>query len=333
MSSDADPAFAIAGMLDGFRLPQCIYVACALGLPDLIPDHGIDTLDLARRADAQPEPLRRLLRALSTAGIFAQMSGDAWRHSELSPALKKDHPSGLNDRAVGLGTLAWASWGALLTSLRTGETAFDAVHGASFFEHLQAHPDQAAAFGRVMSSWTRRTAADVTEAVDFSGYQTLVDVGGGHGVLLDAVLTAAPALHGILVDRPEVIDAGAPAVDPARAGRLQLVRADAFADPLPRGDAYVLSWILHDWDDAQCTTLLRRCLDANPNADLIVVEMLLDTDDPRHAATWFDLEMLVQTGGRERSSAEYGALFEAAGRPAPEVITTAGTHAVLRSRG
>ncbi|MEM6290364.1 MAG: methyltransferase [Myxococcota bacterium] len=331
--STPDPAVALAQMLDGFRLPQCVYVACALGLPDLVPTEGIDTVDLARRAGAQPDAIRRLLRALSTAGIFAPMPADAWCGNEASAALTRAHPSGLHDRAIGLGSLAWASWGALLQSIRTGQTAFDAVYGASFFEHLQQHPDQAAAFGRVMSSWTRRTAADVTSAVQFDAYACVVDVGGGHGVFLDAVLAAAPGLRAILVDRPEVIDAGAPALAPDRATRVELVAADAFEDELPHGDAYVLSWILHDWDDAQCTQLLRSCLRANPNADLLVVEMLLDAEDPRHTATWFDLEMLVQTGGRERSSADYANLFSAAGRPAPEVIATGGTHAVLRSRG
>lgn len=331
MTKQDDPAAQLATMLDGFRVPQCLYVACQLNLAVLIPATGLETEALAQLAHVHPDPLRRLLRALATVGVFRPTGDDAWAHTPASETLDPEHPAGLHDRAVGLGALAWASWGGLLGAIETGTPAFDTVHGAPFFEVLQGRPQWAAAFGRTMSSWTRQTAQDVISAFVFDGYGHVADIGGGHGILLDAILAAAPSLRGTLVDRREVIVANAPAMGDAQRARATLSALDAFNDPLPSADAYVLSWILHDWDDERCVQLLSRCVQANPRADIIVIEMLIDGPGP--AAAWFDLEMLVQTGGRERTTAEFQALFQAAGRGEAEVTHTTGTHAVLCSRG
>lgn len=331
MTKQDDPAAQLATMLDGFRVPQCLYVACQLNLAALIPATGLETEALAQLAHVHPDALRRLLRALATVGVFRPTGDDAWAHTPASEALDPEHPSGLHDRAVGLGALAWASWGGLLGAVETGTPAFDTVHGAPFFEVLQGRPELAEAFGRTMSSWTRQTAKDVTSTFVFDVYGHVADIGGGHGILLDAILAASPSVRGTLVDRPEVIVAGAPAMGDAQRARATLRALDAFNDPLPSADAYVLSWILHDWDDDRCVQLLSRCVQANPRADIIVIEMLIDGPSP--AATWFDLEMLVQTGGRERTTAEFQALFQAAGREEAEVTHTPGTHAVLCSRG
>ena len=321
----------VESMLDGFRVPQCIHTVCTLGLPDDVPNEGIDTSALARISGTEEGALRRLLRALSSVGIFETDGADRWQHTAGSRALRKDHPSGLHDRAIGLGALAWASWGQLAHSIRTGRPAFDAVHGAPFFAVLQRHPPYAEAFGRTMSSWTRQTARDVLDAFSFAGIEHLVDIGGGHGIMLDAILAATPAMRATLIDRPEVIEAAAPALQDPQRSRCKLVALDAFADPIPAADAYLLSWILHDWDDHQCVDLLARCVRSNTNARIIVVEMLLDHPTASTAATWFDLEMLVQTGGRERTLAEYADLFARAGRPGLDCTHTRGTHSVLVS--
>ncbi len=337
MSPVEQPAVALAAMLDGFRLPQCIHVACALGIPDLVPDvpdHAASATEaLARAAGVQPGPLRRLLRALSTAGVFMPAPPDSWRHSPMSRPLRRDAPEGLHARAMALGALAWAPWGQLEGAVRTGAPAFDAVFGTPLFEHLSTHPELGALFGQTMSSWTQRTASDVLSVFSFDDYAHVADLGGGHGILLDAVLSATPSLRATLLDRPEVIDLGAPALRPDNAGRCTLQALDMFDDPLPHADAYVLSWVLHDWEDDACVTLLSACLKSNPAADLVVIEMLLEEPELGPAAAWFDLEMLVQTGGRERTRAEYQALFARAGRRNLQVHVTGGTHAVLCSRG
>lgn len=320
----------IAALLDGFRAPQCIYVAARLGIAERLAEHPMTPAALATATRADPDALHRLLRALQTVGLFA-FDGDRWHHCEASRALCPGHPSRLHDRAIGLGSLAWSSWGGLEGAVRTGAPAFDAVHGASFFEHLERHPELAAAFGRTMSSWTAQTAKALVATHPFEGVGHLVDVGGGHGVMLDAVLGAHPDMSATLVDRPEVIDAGAPALGDAARERTTLRASNVFQDPLPTADAYLLSWILHDWTDAQCVEILARCRAANPAASVVVVELVLSDSKASAAARWFDLEMLVQTGGRERTQAEFEALFEDAGLATPTFTPTPGTHTIVHS--
>jgi len=179
-------------------------------------------------------------------------------------------------------------------------------------------------------------AAAVAASHDFTRYQTIVDLGGGQGTLLDAVLTSAPALNGTILDRPEIIELGAQALSPEVRARTQLVAADFFRDELPSADAYVLSWILHDWDDELSVALLRRIAEKlTDTAELLIVEMVIDDehDDPRTApAKLFDLEMLIQTGGRERSQAEYQALLEAAGLRLDRVQPTPALHSIVIAR-
>lgn len=322
----------IAGLLDGFRAPQCIHVACRLGIAERLEGGGMSAEELAAATASNADALHRLLRALATLGLFA-FDGQKWHHSEGSHALLPGHPSRLHDRAIGLGTLAWKSWGRLEDSVRTGAPAFDTVHGASFFEYLEQRPDHAAAFGRTMSSWTAQTARDVVATHGFEGIVHLADIGGGHGIMLDTILNAHEHMRGTLIDRPEVIATGAPALGANTRTRTTLLALDAFHDTLPAADAYLLSWILHDWEDEQCVDLLARCTSANPAAPVIVIELVVSDDDGSAAARWFDLEMLVQTGGRERTQAEFEALFERAGRAAPSFAHTPGTHTVICSPG
>ena len=322
----------IASLLDGFRAPQCIYVACRLGIAGHLDSGPMTTSALADATGCDPDALHRLLRALASIGLF-EFDSPHWQHSEGSQALRPDHPSRLHHRAIGLGALAWDSWGALEGAIRSGSTAFDHVHGASFFEYLDQHPDHAAAFGRTMSSWTAQTARDVVASHDFGDIAHLVDVGGGHGVMLDTILRAHPDMRATLVDRPEVIEMGAPALEDERRARTALRAIDAFHDPLPAADAYVLSWILHDWDDEQCIELLSRCTSANPSASIVVVELVVSDTSASAAALWFDLEMLVQTGGRERTQEEFEGLFRRAGLRAPSFTPTPGTHTLICSTG
>ena len=332
-----NPAFVrLAEMMEGFRVSQCITVASQLGLADVLEGTPISTDQLAGKVGADIDALRRLMRTLASIGIFAHGDGDTWVQSELSELLRSDHPGNLRDRANALGELAWSPWGHLLDCVKQGGTGFERVFGTSFFEHLQANPPIAAGFQRTMSSFTRATAGAVAASHDFSGYQTIVDLGGGQGTLLDIVLANATNLVGTILDRPEVIQLGAPSLRPEVRARTSLVAADFFADELPVADAYVLSWILHDWDDEQSVALLRRIAAVmSDSAELLIVEMVIEGDrgDPDTApAKLFDLEMMVQTGGRERSRAEYRALIEAAGLKLDRLERTPALHSILVAR-
>ena len=322
----------LSAAMDGFRLSQCIAAVARLGLADAVTGTPITSSALAARVGANADALHRFLRAVASEGIFASTNNGAWTHTPMSRLLARAHPSAFAARAVALGSLAWGPWGELLHSIETGEPAFDRVHGQPFFAHLQAHPALADGFGKAMTSFTRATAQAVVDAVDLSAARHVVDVGGGHGVLLDALLQAHPSLRASLVDRPEVIARGAPQLRKSFAPRCALVAADFFKDRLPSADTYTLSWILHDWDDDLCIRLLRQCADAMVSGSkLLVVEMIIEPGDAPSPAKMFDLEMLVQTGGRERTEAEYAALLETSGLTLRRRIQTQAPHSVLEA--
>ena len=328
---DEELAGRLSLLLDGFRASQCIHVAAALGLADAIgEDEERSTTSLAASLGLQADALRRLMRVLVSLGLFARTGTDGWTHSPGSRLLRSSHPAALGQRARTLGTLAWQSWGALEHSVRTGESAFDHVHGKPFFTFLEEHPELAIDFGSTMTSFTRATAGAVARAYDFSRHRSVVDVGGGHGVMLDVLLSSHPHLTGTLVDRPEVVEAGAPALGAAARQRCRFEALNFFEDPLPAADVHVLSWILHDWNDDDCIRLLSACRHAmSETGELLVVEMVVPEHDEASPAKMFDLEMMVQTGGRERTEAEYRTLLDAAGLRLEANHRTTGPHSVL----
>jgi O-methyltransferase domain len=216
----------------------------------------------------------------------------------------------------------WEAWGRLMYSVRTGETAFDHVHGIGMFDYLHAHPDSAAIFNAAMTSNTAQSGAGITGAYDFSGIRRLVDVGGGHGLLLATVLQGYPAMHGVLFDRPEVTAGAAALLEEAGvAERCEVVSGDFFAAVAP-GDAYILRQIVHDWDDARATAILANCRRTMQGPGRVLVVERAIASDYRQAlqVLHIDLEMLVNLGGLQRTEAEYRALFAAAGLQLSAVV-------------
>lgn len=238
--------------------------------------------------------------------------------------LRATHPASLRGAVLARGRLYYDAMAGLLAATRTGGTPFELTHRTPFFAHLAAHPAASAAFQESMTARSRREAAAVVAAYDFSGFGTLVDVGGGSGLLLTTVLAATPGLAGTLFDRPEVV---ADAVLPAVGG-------DFFTGVPAGADAYLLSRVIHDWDDDEAVPILRSCRRAVPEAGtLLLVEALLPdraVDDP--AAVRMDLHMLALLHGRERTRREYAALLDAAGFRLTGVVATPAGVSVLEAR-
>jgi ubiquinone/menaquinone biosynthesis C-methylase UbiE len=328
-----DAFAALSGRLDGFWYSQTVHVAACLGLADHLGEDPITTPDLAQRVGVRVDPLRRFLRALAAIELCAFAGDDNWVHTPQSRLLRDDSPTQLRARAISLGALAWESWGRLQTALETGKPTFDTVHGVSFFEHLAANPELAKTFGRTMTSFTRLTAEAVAAAVDLSHRRRVADLGGGHGMMAGVLLRSFPDLQVTILDRPEVIAQAAPAVDAPERARLRLQAGDLFEpSSIPAAEVHVLSWILHDWDDERCHAILagsRRQLE--PGGELLIVEMLTGIDEPAFAR-FFDLEMLIQTGGRERTREQFTALLDAAGFELAEIRRTDAPHSVLIAR-
>ncbi len=329
----ATPSQQLLHMGFGFARAQALAVAAELGLADLLREgpRGVEELALATRTDA--DALYRLLRFLASEGVFREEQPRRFAQTGLSDALRADAPSSPRDFIRMLNSEPYAAWGHLLHSLRTGKPAFEHVFGAPRFEWLAKHPEQAALFQRAMVALGQGGNAEVAEAYDFAGCGRIVDVGGGHGQLLSAILARNPQLSGVLYDLPAGIEA-------ARAGvggplpRCELVAGDFFAAVPEGADAYILKRVIHDWDDDSAVRILDNCRRAMAaGGRVLVVETIVKTGNDPDPIKVMDLNMLAVTGGRERTKDEYMRLFERAGLRLARVMPTPSPLSILEAVG
>jgi hypothetical protein len=307
-------------LINGYQVTQAIYVAVTLGLPDLLADGPLDVEELADTTHTDPGSLYRLLRALTAVGILRENRDGVRRRfalTEFGRLLRSDVPGSLAGWAAFVARpYHWDSWGDLLHTVRTGEAAFAAHHGGeSIWNWRERHPEESRIFDRAMSAIASVVARRLVDRFDFDRFSSIADLGGGDGTLLANVLQRYPGVRGVLFDLPHVIAGATTTLDAAGvADRCQLV-AGSFFDQVPPGcDAYVLKSILHDWDDASSVRILQRVRDASgPKTALLIVERVVDEADPSPTATMSDLNMMVNTGGRERTTSEWRTLLEASG--------------------
>ncbi|HEY3543914.1 MAG TPA: methyltransferase [Gaiellaceae bacterium] len=295
----------LAGLVNGFRTTSALYVVALLGLADLLAVGPRTSEDLAAATGTDADALYRLLRALATVGVFEEQPGRRFALTAVGDGLRSDVEGSLRPQVLYLGRPhQWHVWTDLLHSVRTGTSAFEHQHGESAWAYRAQRPDESALFDDWMTAMTRAANAAIVAGYDFSRFDHIVDVAGGHGAFLSAILDASPETTGTLFDQEHVV-AGAPAHP-----RIQ-VAAGSFFEAVPRGgDAYVLKSIVHDWPDAEATAILRTCAAAlGDDGRVLLVER--DLDDP--TSVWIDLQMLVMFGARERTADEYARLFEAAG--------------------
>jgi hypothetical protein len=310
---------------------QAIHVAAKLGLADLVAAGPKTVVELSEATRMHRTSLARLLRALSSLGIFAEDTSGRYCQTPLSEALRADHPESVQPLAIMFGArFIWEPVGRLGESIRTGEVAFERVQSVSFFRHLAENPEDAAVFNAAMSSMPSYLA-DIVGRYDFSKFRRIVDVGGGHGALLAAILDANPQAHGVLQDLPPVV-AGASALRrEGIADRCEIVAGDFFEGVPDGGDAYLLKGIVHDWNDEAAVAILRNCRRAiRPDGTLLLLDTVLTGSDD-HAGALMDLLMMVLTGGRERTELEFRSLLQEAGFSLTRVISTRG-HSILESR-
>ncbi|ACU36606.1 methyltransferase [Actinosynnema mirum] len=296
-------------LLTGAWRTSAVATAAELGVADQLADGPLATAELAARVGAQPDPLNRLLRFLAALGLFAHEDG-RWRLTPAAELLRADAEGSQRDLARLYGGLFYRSFGALAHTVRTGGCAFTEVFGADPFDHLAEHPDDARLFEGAMAAGTG-FLAHVPPLLEVPAGGTVVDVGGGDGTLLRLVLESAPGARGVLFDRSHV-------ADPARAAlgeRADVVPGDFFLDPLPSGgDCYLLSRVLHDWDDERCAVLLANLRAAMPEGTPLYLVERPVREVPTPLALGFDLHMMVNNvRGREREVGEYRDLLAAAG--------------------
>jgi SAM-dependent methyltransferase len=333
---DAPPFVTLFQLATGYYISRALYVAAKLGIADLLKDGPRPCTELAQLTGTHAPSLARLLRLLVSAGVFAEKEEEHFGLTPIGVYLQTDIPGSL--RALVLqfaGPWHSGSWSDLLYSVQTGEIAFDHRFGMSIFPYLTQHPDEAAVFDAAMTALSTQAAAAVVAAYDFSALGTIVDVGGGHGAMLRGILQATPAARGILFDLPHVVEGAKPQIEAAGlAERCTVMGGDFFVSVPSGGDAYVLSVVIHDWDDERSLTILKNCHRAmNKAGRLLLVELVLpariDQSPKSQIIVGSDVNMLVLAGGRERTEAEFRALFEAAGFKLTRIIPTQGLASVV----
>ena len=321
-------------LVDGFRVTQTIYAGVELEIPDLLAEGERTADDLADASGADPSTLYRLLRALASLGIVHE--GDERRFSltDLGRPLRSDVPGSLRGwvRLQGRDYL-WRSWGNLANAVREGQNSFRMVHGTDIWEWRAEHADESAIFDEAMRSMTIGANASILDAYDFGRFGTIVDVAGGNGTLIAAVLATHPAARGILFDQEHVVSGAEPILRAAGVlDRCQIV-AGSFFESVPEGaDAYVLKWIIHDWEDEESVAILRTCRAAmGTDAVVLLIERDLGRPNEDPVAKLADLNMLVMPGGRERALDEYAALFDAADLRLVAAHPTTSGHLVIEA--
>ena len=310
------PSEDLRHLILGFRVTQALHVAAELGIADLLAGGPRGADDLAAASGTHAPSLYRVLRLLASEGVFAESPDGRFALTPMAAALRRDAPGSLRPMALFHASEAiWRAWGHLLHAVRTGEPAFDHVHGTDLFTHLRRHPEEGAVFDQLMTNQTAPITRAVAAAYDFAPCATIVDVGGGRGALALGLLEAYPHLRGIVFDQPTVADGARQAIAAAGlAGRCTAVGGDFFAAVPEGGDAYLAKYILHDWDDERCLAILRAIRRVMPaGGRLLVIELLIPPGDARSFAKSQDVNMLVNLTGRERTAAEYAALYAAAG--------------------
>jgi 2-polyprenyl-3-methyl-5-hydroxy-6-metoxy-1,4-benzoquinol methylase len=318
-------------MITGLRLSAALNVAADLGISDLLASGPRTVAELAAAASADEDTLRRLLHALATVGVYDERGDGRFALTELGEGLRSDVPGSLRPLARTLSCHAlWSAYAHLGHSVRTGENAFEALHGHDVWTHRRGHPDENEIFNQNMTALTSLVAEAVAEAYDFSGVATVVDVGGGEGLLLETVLTRHPHLTGTVFDQEHAV-AQAPL---AAALRPRWSSASgSFFEDVPEADAFLLKSILHDWPDHRCVEILRTCVRRlRPDGVVLVVETVLGRPGFEVDAAFSDLNMLVLPGGRERTEEQYAVLFAAAGLRLTRVVDTPTRMSVLEGR-
>lgn len=331
MTTELPPPMAMLQLISGFWISRGVYIVAKLGIADLVKDGPKTADELAAATHTHAPSLFRVLRALASVRVLSQ-DGDRFGSTPLLETLRADVPGSLRAFAMTeLGEEHYPAWGELLHSVRTGGIAFDHTFGMNAWEFFKRNPDNAKMFNDAMSGMTAQANAAILPAYDFAGITTLVDVGGGHGGLIASILQRHPQMRGILFDSPQVIDGARAAVDGAGVSdRCRLVSGNFFEAVPAGGDAHILKWIIHDWDDEQSVAILKNCHRALPDdGKLVLVEAVVPAGSEPHFSKFIDLNMLVMTGGRERTDGEFRTLYDAAGFRLTRIVPTESPFSVI----
>ncbi len=318
------PEAQLMNMAMGFIVSQAVAVSARLKIADLVSEGPKTPAELAAATETHEPSLFRLLRALASLGIMRKGDDGRFSNTALGDLMRSDHPQSMQAAFHMMGDAEhWNSHGNMQQSVKTGEIAFDYTFGMPVFPYFGQHPEAARVFDRSMTSFSAAVAHSVSSSYDFSSAGTIADVAGGHGILLAKILQKYPESRGILFDQPQVVEGNVFGVEGV-SDRTETVGGDFFKSIPVVADLYLMKFILHDWNDEQCVEILKNLAKSAPSGSrLLIVETLIEEDDNQPSLSKImDLNMLVMTGGRERTASEYAALFERSGFELTDVHLT-----------
>ncbi|TDC08150.1 hypothetical protein E1267_11070 [Nonomuraea longispora] len=309
------PAEAVFRLSNGMSVAAIVLAAARLRIADAVGDGPRSVSDIAARLGADEDALTRMLRALAAFGIFRQVDPTTYVHTEMSRAMRTDHPERLHDRLMTGGDWGWTMWGRLPEAIRTGERAFDKEYGTDFFAYLDADPDAQDMIYNGVTAWSDQMLPSIVDALDLTGVRTFADMGGGKGALLRLLLQRHPHVEGLLYEDERTLRV---VMDDLRTGELasrcRLASGDFFEKVEHAADLYLFKLTLHMYDDEKVARALRNCAAAAAAGARVVIADPMLTDPPQHPfAPSMDLHMLLVMGGRERTESGYRAVFERAG--------------------
>jgi hypothetical protein len=328
MSQELPPPIALFRLVTGYYVSCAIHAVAEIGIADLLKDGPRSHASLATASGTHAPSLRRVLRLLASAGVVTEEEDGRFSLTAIGACLREDVPGSMRAAALLFGGPAYRNWLDLPYCLKTGQPAFRRSGGAHAFAHMAEQPQDAAVFDKAMANFTRQIAPAVAATYDFSGFGTIVDVGGGNGALLEGILQAYPSLRGVLFDLAHVVErARVRIAATAVAERCTVQAGDFFREVPGGGDAYLLKHVIHDWDDEQALAILMTCRKAmEPRTKLLVVEAVypprIDQSEASRGAASNDVNMLVSTGGRQRSTDEFRSLYHAAGFALLRIVPT-----------
>jgi SAM-dependent methyltransferase len=318
----------------GLWAARAVHVAAKLGLADHLNGSAKTTEQLATATDTHAPSLYRLLRALASIEIVREDSPGKFVSTELGDMLRTGVPGSFRAAATSiLGDEHYQAWEALQHSVQTGETAFDHVFEKPVWKFFQENPSNARTFDQAMTDFTQVIDPAMLKAYDFAQAKRIVDIGGGHGALISAILKQHPAARGTVFDQPYISDGARKALAASGlADRCEAVGGDFF-DAVPAGgDLYLMKFIIHDWDDDRSIRILSNIRKAIvPGGKLVLVETVVPEGNQPSFSKFMDLNMLVMTGGRERTEKEYANLFRSAGFKLTRVVPTESVMSVIEA--
>src|SRR5262245_5199100 len=320
----------------GYMPAMALNVVVKLGIPDLITNGPVRAEQLAQKTRINEDRLYRIMRALSSVGVFRETEYRSFGHTPVSELLRKDHPLSSRDMVSWMADpFHFRTYANLMRTVKTGESAMELAAGKPVFEFFRDDPEEGEAFNAAMVNFTRTCIGAILEVYDFSSIRKLVDVGGGHGSVVAAILARYPSMHGVLYDLDHVVAGAQPVLAAAGvAERCEVLHGNFFETVPAGGDAYIMKHIIHDWDDDKSLTILnniRGALKNQSGGKVILLEAVVAGPGEPDLAKWIDLGMMAGPGGRERTREEFQRLFEKAGFRLSRIVPTKSPLSVIEA--